>query len=973
MAFSYPGSVVGGGCYAWGMMTGNGAAAPVGRVDCRMWGKEKNLPRTYPVVCHMLDTAAVFLALWDGLVGAGTRERVGRALGLGAVETRAVLSFWAGLHDLGKITPPFQAQVPAAFAGVRADEAYGFVPGADKERQFRHEMGTHWALAGLFAEGGYPGGGAKSQRGAVSHQVAQLLGGHHGRFGAVLKARELAQASAYQAGLGEEGWADQRRAHFVELRRVTGGDAVPKAGLPVELAVVVSGLVVVSDWLASQTEAIVPLMPEAGWQGAPTEIDAHWQRALAAAAGRVKDARLGRVAFRTDDFGAMFPFTPNALQGDLVAGLPELVAEHGTGLILVTAPTGDGKTEAALFAASLLGRAAGARGVYFALPTMATANGMYPRVADFADNALGGERALTLLHSMAWLSPLCTGDDSNDADGSGEASADRATALEADSWLRGAKRGLLAPLGVGTIDQALAAVLPLTHNALRLFALSDKVFVVDEAHAYGPWMHKLLTILLEWLGAFRAPVVLLSATLSGRTAGSLVDAYRRGAGFLEPSRVEPCYPGWVFVDSGTGGVSQPRATGSERARVLEVPVRRVVWDTADAGRSPLRRGGRRQVLREELRPVAEHGGTALVCCTTVAEAQATYREVRAAFPELAVRGGGVRLLHSRYPADVRQHITDECLAAYGKPRTPEEVSRPRPASILVATQVVEQSLDLDFDLIVSDLAPLAQLLQRAGRARRHARGPQGRPAWARSEDRPRLVVLEPVDAEGKTDRPRTWGSVYDRGTLTRTAGLLHATPEAGIAVPGDVQELVDFVYAEDFVDLLDAASQRELRQMDAERQADEMAQKHLATMVGIDAPADVHDDLYQLSRREAGVTEELLTTRLGVDTGRLLCLYEQPDGTTLTLDENGETSLPEDRRHGPSRAELAQITAHISPVPGKWLLGEGEADLVPRTWQERSMLRDVVPLRMRPQGAGVWRGSHGGRSITISEVGLEAT
>ncbi|WP_433888465.1 CRISPR-associated helicase Cas3' [Streptomyces sp. CA-111067] len=953
------------------METGDGGAALVGRVDCRMWGKEKNLPGAYPVVRHMLDTAAVFLVLWDGLVGAGTRERVGRALGLGAADTRAVLAFWAGLHDLGKITPPFQAQVPALFAGVRAEEAYWFVPGAEKERQFRHEMGTHWALAGLFAEAGYPGGGARSLRGAVSQRIAQLLGGHHGRFGEVLKARELALASEYQAGLGEEGWAEQRRAHFAELRRVTGGGAVPKAGLPAELAVVVSGLVVVSDWLASQTEAIVPLMPPAGWEGTPTETDAHWQRTRAAAAGRVKDARLGRVAFRTDDFGSMFPFAPNALQCDLTAHLPELVAERGAGLVLVTAPTGDGKTEAALFAASLLGRAAGARGVYFALPTMATANGMYPRVVDFADKALGGERALTLLHSMAWLSPVYAGEDLDGDGGSSAISADSATALEADAWLRGAKRGLLAPLGVGTIDQALAAVLPLTHNALRLFALSDKVLVVDEAHAYGPWMHKLLTILLEWLGAFRAPVVLLSATLTGRTAGSLVDAYRRGAGFLEPSAVEPCYPGWLFVDGATGEVSQPRATGTERARVLEVPVRQVTWDAGDAPQAPLRRNGRRRALREALRPVVDDGGTALVCCTTVAEAQATYRDLRAAFPELATTEGGLRLLHSRYPADVRQRITDECQAAYGKPRTAQDMSGPRPASILVATQVVEQSLDFDFDLIVSDLAPLAQLLQRAGRARRHARGPNGRPAWAAVEDRPRLVVLEPVTADGKTDCPRTWGPVYDRSLLTRTAGLLHATPAAGIAVPGDVQELVDFVYAEDFVDLLDAASQRELRQMDAERQANESAAKHFATVVGIDGPADVNDDLHQLSRREPGTTEELLTTRLGADSGRLLCLYEQPDGTTLTLDEDGRTALPKGGRHSPSRAELAQIMAHTAPVPGKWLLGEGETGLTPRSWEERSMLRDLVPLRMRPDGAGVWRGRHGGRTITISDLGLE--
>lgn len=953
------------------MVNREGVAEAGSWLDCRLWGKEKGLTRPYPVVCHLLDTAAVFQALWDELLGERMRARIAGALGLALDESRAVLSFWAGLHDLGKITPPFQAQVPEAFAAVRDDPVYEFAPGADGERAFRHEIATHWSVASLLGEAGYPGDGRKLRL-AISHQVAQLLGGHHGRFGAVLESRKLAAASAYQPGLGEDGWAGQRRVHFAELRRITGAGAVPGAGLSAELAVVVTGLIVVADWLASQTGAITLLLPPEGWQGTAVELDAHWRRTQKAAGGLVSDARLGRARFEAESFEAMFPFVPNPLQRDLVGNLPDLVAQRGSGLVLVTAPTGDGKTEAALFAASLLGRAADARGLYFALPTMATANAMFPRVEDFARTALSGERALTLLHSMAWLSPVYTGSSGDDTEPEGgEMSADPMTVTEAGSWLRGPKRGLLAPLGAGTIDQALSAVLPLTHNALRLFGLSDKVFVVDEAHAYGPWMHKLLSRLLEWLGALGAPVVLLSATLTGRTAGSLVDAYRRGAGFPEPSAVEPCYPGWLFVDSATGGVSAPRATGSERPRVLDVAVRQVTWDTGDGPDAEPRSGGRRAALHEELRAVADGGGTALVCCTTVAEAQHTFRDLRTAFPELARGEGGLRLLHSRYPAVTRQQITAECEQAYGKPRSPDDVSQPRPASILVATQVVEQSLDFDFDLIVSDLAPLAQLLQRAGRGRRHARGEKGRPAWALPEDRPRLLVLEPVDAEGGTDVPRTWGTVYDAGLLHRTARLLHHQVDDGIAVPADVQHLVDAVYADDFVDGLDAAAECEIRRMDAERLAGEMAEEHLAAVVGICAPADVAGDLHRLSRRESGVTEELVTTRLGADSGRVLCLYEQAGGD-LTLDESGTLRLPRAGRHGLSRDQLADVMAHTAPVPGKWLRG-GEGVPAPTGWDKQPMLRDLVLLRMRQGADGTWSCALGGRMITISDVGLETT
>ncbi|WP_432112739.1 CRISPR-associated endonuclease Cas3'' [Streptomyces sp. S1] len=939
--------------------------------DCRLWAKERGLERPYPVICHLLDTAAVFGVLWDVVLGSRVRARIADALQLTEPEAGQVLSFWAGLHDLGKITPPFQAQVPAAFAAARKDPAYFAVPGAEREVAFRHEVATHWAVTLLLDEIGYPGDLSRMRR-AVSHQVAQLLGGHHGVFGQPLLKRKLSAGSVHAPGLGEQGWAEQRRQHFIELRRVVRAAALPKGGLPAELSVVVAGLIVVADWLASQTDWIKPLLPATGWKATPQALDEHWARASHAAPGVVRAAQLGRADFALQQFEGMFPFSPNPLQQDLVVHLPRLAAEHGSGLLLVTAPTGDGKTEAALYAAAVLGRASGARGLYFALPTMATADGMFPRVAAFADQALYGERALTLLHSMAWLSPAYNGplDPAATTVGDDAVVAERSTATAAGTWLRGPKRGLLAPLGVGTIDQVLAGVLPLRYNVLRLLGVSDKVLVIDEAHAYGPWMHSLMTRLLEWLGAFGAPVVLLSATLTGSTAGSLVNAYRRGAGFLEPVEVRSCYPGWLFTDAASGQVSAPRATLSERARTVDVEVYGVSWDSLDAPGSAVRRGGRRERLQAQLRPVADGGGAALVCCTTVAEAQATYRDLCAAFPELARREGGLRLLHSRYQARERQRISRECEKAYGKPAVGEEI-RVRAGSILVATQVVEQSLDFDFDLVVSDLAPLAQLLQRVGRGRRHRRGPEGRPSWAQAEDRPKLVVLEPVDSDGRTRVPPTWGAVYDHGLLVRTAELLRREQEGGIAVPGDVQRLVDAVYAADFVDGLDAAVKQELVRMDLERAAKETAESHLARVTTICAPHDVEGNLGRLSKLQDGVTEELLTTRLGADTGRVLLLYTQPGGE-LTLDEEGTLSLSAlTRRSTPTREELGLIMSWVAPVPGSWL-PEGEGLPHPVGWEKQAALRELtlVAVNREPDGTS-WRGRHGKRSISVSSVGLE--
>ncbi|MFI2620662.1 HD domain-containing protein [Streptomyces sp. NPDC018584] len=365
----------------------------------------------------------------------------------------------------------------------------------------------------LLAEAGYPV--SRVQARSLPHQVAQLLGGHHGCFADVVSARQAASAGQYQAGLGQRGWEEQRRCHLREPMRVVGVQAVPTGKLASVTSVRVYGLVVLADWLASSVDWILLRLPLPSWPGSADQLDAHSRRAAQDAPGRLKGARLGRAEFpsgRELAFEDLFPFTPNALQRDVAEVLPGLVGQEDSGLVLVTEPTGDGKTEAALFAAAVLGRASGARGLYFALPTMATADLMFPRVGSFAERVLAGERALLLMHGGAWLSTLMDGTESEhptdawflaesarqaaivstgaeEGKAGEEFSAAPATAVEAQDWLRlGNKRGFAAPLGAGTVDQCLTAILPVSFNVLRLFGLSDKVLMVDEAHAYGPWM-----------------------------------------------------------------------------------------------------------------------------------------------------------------------------------------------------------------------------------------------------------------------------------------------------------------------------------------------------------------------------------------------------------------------------------------------------------------------------------------------------
>ncbi|MBT2207272.1 CRISPR-associated helicase Cas3' [Actinomadura sp. NEAU-AAG7] len=918
-------------------------------VDARLWGKEKGLLAPYPVICHLIDTAAIAGALWDAWVEgiAVLRDGAGTEVPSDS-EMRKLVCFWAGLHDLGKVSPSFQVSVADLYQQLLR-EAPEYAGEANKPvAGLRHNEVTQWVLVEILRSLGYPGD--TSFRLSVAHQIAQLLGGHHGRFCPALSRAEL--RNPQRDGVGKGAWRQQCEAHAQVLQELTGAYEPLGERLAIPAGVVVLGIVIVADWLASQEEFISARLPAPGWRATQAEVRAHWERAVAEAPDVVRAAGLGRARFGERSFSELFPFEPNALQASVAKNLPSLV--RGPGLLLVTAPPGDGKTEVALYAATVLARACGVGGLGFCLPTMATTDAMHKRVAEFASRALLGDAALTRVHSMAWLSQDAAADAAGSAADAGAVVSDPEASVEAAQWLHSSRRGLLAPLSTFTIDQALTGVLPVKYNMLRLLGLAGKVVVVDEAHAYDVWMHALLVRLLEWLGALKVPVVLLSATLTGSSARSLVDAYLRGSGHDDGGQVRPCYPGWLFADAVTGEVCEPREVPSERERDLTfdvVPVRR--------GEDSSRSGHRIAVIQELLEPVVRGDrGCVLVCCTTVKEAQETYTELAAWFSRLRDAGERppeLRLLHSRFRARDRAAITDGCEADFGK-------TGARPRTVLVSTQIIEQSLDLDFDLLITDLAPMALLLQRAGRCQRH-RGRHHdlhrelRPDWIGAD--PRIVVLDPVNADGTFEVPGCWGDVYDESLLHRTSRLLHDRCDAPIAVPGAVQELVDAVYAADFARVveMDEATKAKLWRADGERLADQAAQLQLSKLAKIKPPDNwLLNDLWNMSNAEAGTDPSLVKTRLSPDSARLVCAYEQEPGR-WTLDEQGEIPVPGIRGVAKvSAADARLIAHHMIPVRGAWIEGDTELLPTPRAWEANSVLADWSLLPMRLDPAGRWRG-----------------
>jgi CRISPR-associated endonuclease/helicase Cas3 len=911
-------------------------------VDLRIWGKEKGLRRPYPLAWHLADTAAVAQRLWERYLSAGVRQKIAMSLGIDEEHAGRLVTFWAGLHDIGKAIPGFQALCLPQYRLLRTDDRF---PAPAPPQDMRHEEATHRVLAQMLSEGGYAGGGSA----APAYRVAQLLGGHHGVFRKEDR-RTLAHPVLSFPGLGTDGWHEQRVALFQAVSDVLGHPAAPSR-VDGAIAGLATGIVILADWLASQETFLQERIEAAGDMG--HGLAAQFHSTYEKAPELLEAAGLQPAKMRKTGFTESFDFVPNPLQQSIIDELRGHVT--GPGLLLIAAATGDGKTEAGLSAARLLGDASGMPGLFFALPTMATADEMYKRVVRYVRRLAEAPTPVTLLHSMAWLR------DAFDAQpvGDGVVSSDEETMVTAPQWLSGAKRGLLAPVAVGTIDQALMGVLQLKHNVLRLLGLSGKVLVVDECHAYDPYMQGLLRRLLTWLGELRCPVVLMSATVPSSIAQSLVGAYVAGTGRrTDPSRFALDYPGWLYVSADAGEPVQvsdaARAKiATHRTATLAVDLQRVRHRT---DKDP--QDERLTILRSLLTPLATEGGCVAVVCNTVADAQSTYSALRAWADRLDGDVPTLDLLHSRFPARERARRTEGIVGRYGK-----DGKRPPGGGIVVATQVIEQSLDLDFDLVVSDLAPFAQLLQRAGRGHRHERA--GRPGWVKD---PRLVVLVPVDAQGGLRRPPHWGTVYPEFLLATTHKMLNERKTAVIEIPGDVNELMELVYnppsakpGESFTD--DGA----LTEHWIDYEGDTLAQQSLAELVAVPPPAQIRE-LSLLSRD--GLTEAYATTRMGADSVRALAVYRSDDGVSF-LDPHHRRQLPAEgsgykRRF--TKKDIANLLAETIPVPESWVRDRATDHTPPIQWGDNPWLRDLVLLPHGSNGEGT---QIGGRILRLDpELGL---
>ncbi|EED4362386.1 CRISPR-associated helicase Cas3' [Salmonella enterica subsp. enterica] len=534
-----------------------------------------------------------------------------------------------------------------------------------------------------------------------------------------------------------------------------------------------AGLVTLADWMGSD-ETQFPMLSE------PMSLKDYWPLACEKAQQAILRMPPLSQHSHYPDHRALFPFIQTLTP--LQQRASELdISAPGAQLVVLEDVTGAGKTEAALILTHRLMSANKGHGLYVGLPTMATANAMYQRLASayhalFTDEsrpslilAHGGREMSDSFRQSIWQPTENIAEDYARDDGN--------ATTECHTWFADSrKKALLAEVGVGTLDQLLMAVMPFRHQSLRLLGMRDKILLLDEVHAYDGYMVKLLEGLLRFHAAQGGSAIILSATLPAALREKLLNAFSDGAGFMSAGGSDNAGYPWLSHLTSSGLLEQPLATRPEVQRTVAVN-----WIQ------------QRQEALDIIYRVVSAGQCVCWIRNTVDDALDTYQQL---LHEGIVPEQDLLLFHSRFAFIDRIAIENKTLNWFGNNAPVSE----RRGKVLIATQVVEQSLDLDFDWMITDLAPIDLLIQRAGRLQRHIRDAHGQRKSTLPDERqpPVLHILSPHWQEQAEEgwlgqELKGTGFVYaDHACLWRTQALLRQYGE--IRMPDNARTLVDGVY-----------------------------------------------------------------------------------------------------------------------------------------------------------------------------------
>lgn len=710
-------------------------------------------------------------------------------------------AFVAACHDIGKVSPTFYNKL---YRACNLPELPGHV-NPDMEKGWGGHAGVSQITAKALG---------------VSRFVPEILGGHHGF------APNVAGKRAHDDVFGGDAWQTEREKLVNALQ-----EAMQETWPEIEIypiARLLAGLTSVADWIGSGS-----------YFDHPAE---EWQSKIAAA---VDNAGFILPRYQADlSFDQVFGFDPWPIQQRFYEQVT------GPGVYVLEAPMGLGKTEAALYAAYRLLAAGQAGGIYFALPTQLTSNKIYSRFEAFLTSILHEdcEHRPLLLHANAWLVETEMGEEGQPG----------------GAWFNQAKRGLLAPFAVGTIDQALMAAMNVKHGFVRAFGLAGKVVILDEVHTYDAYTGTILSALIAMLMELECTIIVLSATLSQERRQELMGCE-------------------------TGSKAYPLVTAMPRANknVSEVGV-----VSTRSSQVSLSLKKETSLAVEEALIRAEQGQQVLWIENTVRTAQERYLDLASRAHDIGVDCG---LLHSRFTFDDRRSLEDKWVNLFGKLGWLQN-RRQECGRILVGTQVLEQSLDIDADFLVSRFAPTDMILQRLGRLWRHSDTPRSKharyEAWLLA---PELddAVRNPIEAFGAS------AFVYSPYVLCRSLEVWGNIQR--IKLPNDIRRLIDATYQDRQETGLMATWLNHLKEGSRWRTG-QNALERMARLTLAETGQVIHENRAQTRYGEISTSEVLLLQRLQYDAAT--------DSGVLTLMNGSQVMLPL-RRNRLSRSEWRKLTARL--------------------------------------------------------------
>jgi len=662
------------------------------KLYCKYWGKassDDGQSNSYHLLpYHCLDVAAVADQWWQH--SSSLRQQFKQSMQVDENSAYAWLMFFIALHDLGKLDIRFQMKSTETIQQLQLEIYSSIKAKYDHKTKYDHGTNGYGWFEKELSDYGF---GCICENEAMDWM--QQVAGHHGRIpenNSLVEPAFISDDIKQQDKQARIEWVQSLKQLFLKPADLEFND------IPETMPAMLAGFCSVCDWIGSSGYFKYQTLEQA-------DLKAYFDSRLGIAKTALKTFGILSKVKGKGGMEALFPsYKPQGLQ----AVVDTFPLEQG--LTLIEAPTGSGKTEAALaYASRLLTSNPGfGGGIIFALPTQATANAMLKRLEEVADKLFEGGASVVLAHGKRDLNPDFKNILANSlltAQGSEEAR------VQCSEWLGASKkRAFLGQIGVCTIDQVLLSVLPVRHQFVRGFGVQKCILIVDEVHAYDSYMYGLLIEVLKRQKQVAGSVILLSATLPHHQKEKLLQSWG-----VQSEQKNSAYP--LVTHASANRVLPFELPDSEQSvgRIVSVET----WQAEQLVLSTEQ--------LEKIVQAAEQNAKVAVICNLVADAQAIAKQLA------ALTTIQVDLFHSRFRFVDRQKIEQDITGYYGKH------DRASGGRILVATQVVEQSLDLDFDWMLTQLCPVDLLFQRLGRLHRHQR--DNRP---QEFEQPRCVVIVPA-------------------------------------------------------------------------------------------------------------------------------------------------------------------------------------------------------------------------------------